>query len=209
LYDAATTSTAPVLLGRVNINTMSQTVLEAIANASSNSAAASSGTAGTGATAGTGTTAGGGTTGAMAGGGTTGGAGNPLLSEQQIEQILASQPMFSGAQALDPSFQCPVWLITEAQIDPATMQKLEPYITTYSQVYSFQSMGYFDSGELAVRFEAVIDLNPSPNNLAGTTGAGTTPTWTPGTGLTCYPRILFQRDISELQGFSNLLPQQQ
>jgi hypothetical protein len=79
------------------------------------------------------------------------------------------------------------------------VQQMEPYITCYSQVYSFQSFGYFASGGPGVRFEAVIDLNPAPAIAGSTTG----------TGLTCYPRILYQRDISELMGIDPLLPKQQ
>jgi Type II secretion system (T2SS), protein K len=181
LYDATTTSAATTLPGRVNVNTAGQTVLQSICSKKAASTGASTGT--TGATAATDPTAG----------------PTPILNAQQIEQIISMQPTFTGGQAQDPMFQCPIWMITEAQIPPTTMKQLDPYITTYSQVYSFQSIGYFDSGGLAVRFEAVVDLNPAPNTA--TTG-------TPGSGLTCYPRILYQRDISQLLGFESLLPKQ-
>jgi hypothetical protein len=188
LWDACTVSQATVLLGRINVNTVSQTILQSIC---SKSGGASAGASTTGAAGGT-TTPGASST-------ATTGVPTPILSSQQVEQIMAVQPVFSGGQALDPSFQSPVWLMTEAQIDAGTMKQLEPFITTYSQVYSFQSVGYFDGGGPAVRFEAVIDLNPSPNGAATGAAAG---------GLTCYPRILYQRDISELlKGFNNLLPQ--
>ena len=184
LWDATTVSQATVLLGRINVNTVSQTILQSICSKSGG--ASTTGAAGGTTTAGASSTA-------------TTGVPTPILSSQQVEQIMAVQPVFSGGQALDPAFQSPVWLMTEAQIDAATMKKLEPFITTYTQVYSFQSVGYFDGGGPAVRFEAVIDLNPSPNGAATGSTAG---------GLTCYPRILYQRDISELgKGFGNLLPQ--
>jgi hypothetical protein len=179
LYDATTTSQGTQMLGRMNINTMPETIWNAIANSNVNTATAA----------------------ANSGTNTTNTTPNPLLSAQQVEAIMAAQPVFSSSQALDPSFQCPVWLMTEAQIDGPTMKSLEPYITTYSQVYSFQSVGYFDGPGPEVRFEAVIDLNPSPQTTGAAGALGS---------MICYPRILYQRDISELgKGFNNLVPQQE
>ena len=71
-------------------------------------------------------------------------------------------------------FATPAWLITQVGLPPALMKKLEPYISTRSQVFRFQSIGYFDKDGPASRIEAVVD-----------------------TGL-ARPHILYRRDLSEL-----------
>ena len=38
------------------------------------------------------------------------------------------------------------WLMTSANLSPAKMQQLEPYISTRGWVFKFQVMGYFGSG---------------------------------------------------------------
>jgi hypothetical protein len=175
LWDATTTSKATVLLGRININTASQTVLQCICSPGLNTTLAGAGTSG------------------------VTGPGLPILTPTQLELVMAVQPTYSSGQALDPSYSSPLWLITEGMLPASTVQQMEPYITCYTQVYSFQSVGYFGSGGVQVRFEAVVDLNPAPA-IAGTAT---------GTGLTCYPRILYQRDISQLLGIDSLIPKQQ
>jgi hypothetical protein len=71
-------------------------------------------------------------------------------------------------------FQTPAWLITEAGFEPDAVRRLERYITTRSQVYRVQVVGYYELGGPTVRLEAVID----------TTGG--------------RPRFLYWRDITEL-----------
>ena len=76
------------------------------------------------------------------------------------------------------TFTTPAWLITQLNISPTVMDKLDKYITTKSQVYRFQVLGYFDGGGPMVRLEAVVDTNNGS------------------------PMILYQRDITELgKGF--------
>jgi len=41
----------------------------------------------------------------------------------------------------------------------ATVKKLDPYITTRSQVYRFQSVGHLEGRGSQARIEAVIDTN--------------------------------------------------
>ena len=59
-------------------------------------------------------------------------------------------------------------------LTPAIMTKLDKYITTYTQVYRFQVLAYYDEGGPMVRIDAVVDTNNG------------------------NPRILYQRDITEL-----------
>jgi hypothetical protein len=103
----------------------------------------------------------------------------PLLSDNDLQSIIALRPQPNAIDAPDPIFQTPAWLITEANISPATLSKLDKYITTRSQVYRVQSLGYFDGGGPTARVEAVIDTN-----------AG-------------QPRIVYWRDLTELgKGFN-------
>ena len=102
----------------------------------------------------------------------------PYLSENDLQNIAALRPQPTAIEAPDPIFQTPAWLLTEANISPATLSKLDKYITTSAQVYRVQSLGYFDSGGPTARIEAVIDTN-----------AG-------------QPRIVYWRDLTELgKGF--------
>jgi type II secretory pathway component PulK len=106
-------------------------------------------------------------------------AGLPGLVQSDVEAIVSLRPNLWSSQAPDPIYQTPAWLITEANFTPAAMQKLEPYITTRSQTYRLQSLGYFDRGAPAMRVEAVIDTN-----------AG-------------RPRIVYRRDLTGLgKGFN-------
>jgi type II secretory pathway component PulK len=102
----------------------------------------------------------------------------PGLSDTDVQMIMTLRPATTSTDSPDPIFSTPAWLITEANIQPAVMQKLDKYITTTTQVYRFQVLGYFDGGGPVVRMEAVVDTNNG------------------------QPRILYQRDISELgKGF--------
>jgi hypothetical protein len=106
-------------------------------------------------------------------------AGLPGLAPSDVERMVSLRPNLWSSQAPDPIFQTPAWLITEANFTPAAMQKLEAYITTRSQSYRVQSLGYFDQGLPAMRVEAVIDTN-----------AG-------------RPRIVYRRDLTGLgKGFN-------
>jgi len=100
----------------------------------------------------------------------------PEISSTEVESIVALRPKMSSSEPADPIFQTPAWLLTEAKLTTATLKKLEKYITTKSQVYRVQSVGYFDGPGPTARIEAVIDTN-----------AG-------------RPRILMWRDVSELGG---------
>ncbi len=106
----------------------------------------------------------------------------PGLTANDVQNILSIRPRaVSQGQTFDESFQTPTWLLTSAQLSLQTLQTLDQYITTRSQVYRVQSVGYFDGGKgPTIRLEAVIDTN-----------AG-------------RPRILAWRPLSELgKGWTN------
>ncbi len=88
-------------------------------------------------------------------------SGGTSLTAADITAIVGAQPQYSGSSdAPDPMYQTPAWLITQAKIDPAKLSPLEKYITTRTQVYRVQSIGYFDQSKGPVaRVEAVIDTN--------------------------------------------------
>jgi type II secretory pathway component PulK len=105
------------------------------------------------------------------------------LTTTDIQNIIMNQPQFlSNNASMDPSYGSPSWLITKAGLTVAKMQSLEKYVTTTTEVYSFNVLGYFDEGGPVVRYEAVVDMNYI--NSGGV--------------IMGQPRILHQRDISEL-----------
>ncbi|MCS7045930.1 MAG: type II secretion system protein GspK, partial [Gemmataceae bacterium] len=58
----------------------------------------------------------------------------PNLSETDIQTILQMRPPLGGDIAPDPIFDTPAWLLTEAKLKVDTIKKIEPFITTRSQV---------------------------------------------------------------------------
>ncbi len=96
------------------------------------------------------------------------------LTEAQIADIIAKRPNPTASEPPGEIYRSLAWLVSEANIDPKTMRDLEPFITTHTQVYRVQSVGYGEGKGPAVRIEAVIDTN-----------AG-------------RPRIIAWRDLSEL-----------
>jgi hypothetical protein len=101
----------------------------------------------------------------------------PRWQDSDIQSILDNRPDPS-AGAPDPIFQTLTWLVTEANINPQTIQAIEKYITAQTQVYRVQVVGYFEGGGPTARIEAVIDTNQG------------------------FPRVVYRRDISELgKGF--------
>ena len=79
----------------------------------------------------------------------------------------------------------------------AQMKSLEKYITTTSQVYYFQVMGYLDGGGPVVRLEVIVDANGQGlggGTIPSATGATTSSTtlYNSGTG---QPIIVYVREI--------------
>jgi hypothetical protein len=98
----------------------------------------------------------------------------PGLSDADVQNIISHRPDALSTDPPDPTYQTPAWLLTQANISPAALRTLDRYITTRSQVYRLQVIGYLDAGGPMKRMEAVIDANQ---------------------GL---PRIVYYRDLSEL-----------
>ncbi|HEV3082767.1 MAG TPA: hypothetical protein VGY66_23485 [Gemmataceae bacterium] len=106
-------------------------------------------------------------------------AAMPGLAESDVQNILSNRPGSSAIDGSDTSFQTPAWLITHANLNPKTLQSLDRYITSRTQVYRLQALGYFDRGGPTARIEAVFDTNNG------------------------RPRMLYWRDITELgKGFN-------
>jgi hypothetical protein len=110
----------------------------------------------------------------------------PGLQPSDVQAILAVRPdPTTGGSLTDPMYQSPAWLLTQAGISLATLQKLDPYITTRSQVYRVQSVGYFnqDGKGSKIRLEAVIDTNAGrPRILAWRNLSELGPGWAPVNG---------------------------
>jgi type II secretory pathway component PulK len=109
----------------------------------------------------------------------------PGLQDADVQAIIQNRPSLSSTDTPDPVFQSPAWLITQANLKPATLKTLEKYITARSSVYRVQSLGYLDGGGPTARIEAVIDTNNG------------------------RPRIVYWRDLTELGRGFNLSQQTQ
>jgi type II secretory pathway component PulK len=96
------------------------------------------------------------------------------LKDADVQAILSNRPSPTDSTAPDPIFKTAAWLVTKANITPATLKKLDPYITARTQVYRVQSIGYSDDGAAMARVEAIIDTNQG------------------------RPRIVYLRDLTEL-----------
>lgn len=102
----------------------------------------------------------------------------PGLQDTDVQSILDKRPQLTSGTQIDPIYNTPAWLMTEASLPVATLKTLERYITTRSTVYRVQAIGYFDGGGPTARIEAVIDTNNG------------------------RPRIVYWRDLTELgKGF--------
>jgi type II secretory pathway component PulK len=102
----------------------------------------------------------------------------PGLTDTDIQQIQSVRPAPGAAEWADPTYQTPAWLLTQAKLSAAKLQALEKYLTTQTEVYRMQVVGYFDQGLPMARVEAVIDTNGGK------------------------PRIVYWRDLSDLgKGF--------
>jgi type II secretory pathway component PulK len=111
----------------------------------------------------------------------------PGLQPSDVQTILSVRPdPTTGGTLTDPMYQSPAWLLTQAGISLSTLQKLDSYITTRSQVYRVQSVGYFspDGKGPAIRLEAVIDTNAGrPRILAWRNLSELGRGWTPANGM--------------------------
>lgn len=107
----------------------------------------------------------------------------PGITETDVEAILRGRPVYNATTTPDPVYDTPAWLLTEANLKTDTLKKLEKYVTTKSQVYRVQALGYADKGTgPTARIEAVIDTNNG------------------------RPRIVMWRDLTELGTTKMLQP---
>src|SRR5262249_21490316 len=53
----------------------------------------------------------------------------PNLTPTDVQTILTSRPQANAAAQNDPTYQTPAWLVTNANVAPATLKKLEKLIT--------------------------------------------------------------------------------
>ncbi|MBI3821048.1 MAG: general secretion pathway protein GspK [Planctomycetes bacterium] len=96
----------------------------------------------------------------------------PGLADTDVQKIIDGRKAATNMSTL-------AWLLTDAQVPLKTLQTNQStvpvnYMTTRSQVYRAQSIGYFEGKGPVIRIEAVIDTNNG------------------------RPRILAWRDLSEL-----------
>jgi len=98
------------------------------------------------------------------------------LQDVDVQSIVSRRP---SPGSMTDTYKTAAWLLTDLQLPASTLKKLDPYITTRSWVYRFQSVGYFEDGGPTARVEAVVDSNLG------------------------RPRIVYFRDLSELgKGFN-------
>ncbi len=103
----------------------------------------------------------------------------PVLTDTDVDAILNAR---AGLVPSDPATVSGAWLMTAANLSPATFKRLEKYVTGSSMVYRVQSIGFFPNGGPVARMEAVIDTNQ---------GA---------------PRFLYVRDLSDIENPRGFAP---
>ncbi len=96
--------------------------------------------------------------------------GGRSLSTSDVQAVLSAQPQYDNSSTNAELYQTPAWLISQASISPSKLSKMDQYVTTNSQVFRVQSIGYSDlnKGQTA-RIEAVFDANyyiPNANGVA-------------------------------------------
>lgn len=96
------------------------------------------------------------------------------INEADTEKLMQYRP----TPDMDPNtiayYKTPAWLVTEADLNPTLVKAFSQFITTYSQVYRFQVVGYYEFRGPQVRLEVVVDANNG------------------------RPRILHWRDLTDL-----------
>jgi type II secretory pathway component PulK len=102
------------------------------------------------------------------------------MNSTDVQNIIDHQPSPNTDPSVLTNYRTPAWLLTEAGVSMSTIRALntggllDKLFTTYSQVYRFQVVGYFDQKGPQVRLEVVVDANNG------------------------RPRILHWRDLSDL-----------
>lgn len=102
------------------------------------------------------------------------------FTDADVQSIMSSRPAIGSFDPNDPVYRTTAWMLLNANIPASKLRNLERYITSRTQVYRVQSLGYSDQGGAAARVEAIIDTNDG------------------------RPRIIMWRDLTELGRGYNL-----
>jgi hypothetical protein len=161
LFDKVSTSKNQYLWGRININTAPLGVMNALAGLGMTKGQTGQGQ-GTQTPTTTGQT---GTT--TTGQGQSQSQSQGFLSQQDIANIVAARPQMYVGSAPDTSYQTLAWLYTNTSVGLSVdkLKQIEPYITTVSQVYRVQVVGYLQGSPQFARVEAIIDTNAGQPRL--------------------------------------------
>jgi hypothetical protein len=143
LYDTLTTSDTPVV-GRININQASRSILMTLVDSTSEESAETSAAVEAATTAGANTTS----------------AGN--LTTDMIEEIIEQRVLNPAELELNSDMRYPFWIYTRGIVtDFETLKKFEPYICTGGAVYKAQIIGRFDEQSTVMRLEVWLDASNS------------------------------------------------
>jgi type II secretory pathway component PulK len=172
LFDKTTvTRPGQTIPPRINVATASPAVLQALTVIGGNPSSSSSSGSGSSSSSSSSSSS------PSAGGSTP--SSSRQLTASDIQAMIANRPSLSSTDAPDPIYQTPTWLITKANLSVAKVKALDKYITSRSQVYRVQSVGYFPEGGPTARIEAIIDTNGG------------------------MPRLIYWRELTELgKGFN-------
>lgn len=91
----------------------------------------------------------------------------PGIDQQLAEQIVQqrSMPSASASAASTPPRSSIAWLLSEGLVDLARLKQLEPYLTSRSDVYRTQAVGYRDAVSPVYRCTAIIDARLRPAQI--------------------------------------------
>lgn len=81
------------------------------------------------------------------------------INEADAEKLVQMRPTPDMDAASAANYKTPAWLVTEADLNPTILKVFSNFITTYSQVYRFQVVGYYEFRGPQVRLEVVVDTN--------------------------------------------------
>jgi len=75
------------------------------------------------------------------------------LNGEQIESILALRETLDAE-----TLSTPAWLVTQGAVDVETFDKIATNLTSRSQQYSIESLGYGDHIGMVTRLQVVVDM---------------------------------------------------
>lgn len=99
----------------------------------------------------------------------------PEMTPDLADSIISTRARrMAGGNRADDTFATAGWLLIEGLVDIQTMRRLDGYVTARGEVFRLQAVGHADRPGPMTRIEAIIDATED------------------------LPRILFQRNLSEL-----------